>query len=208
MKRKKIVIKNFLKPTVPDASPRGISPVSSRLPSEIEILYFTSPRTAKNGSPDLSQGEVNRKPRPKGRRIFRLVHIIAAMIAFLTIVSFFGFSLLAEIMGNNEFIIKVKTTILYCLPILIIAMPAVAVSGNKLAGKSEHPLVLAKAKRMKFIAANGFILIGLAIYLYYHATNEPIDQTFLMVQVVELAFGFTNLMLMGLNIRDGFALSK
>ncbi len=37
---------------------------------KIKILYFTSPRTAENGSSDLSQGEVNRNPRPKDRRIF------------------------------------------------------------------------------------------------------------------------------------------
>lgn len=141
------------------------------------------------------------------RKKIVLAHIIAAMIAFLTIINFFGFSLVAEILGNDAFIIKVKTAILYCLPILIVAMPAIALSGNKLAGRSEHPLVLAKAKRMKFIAANGFVLIGLAIYLYYHAVNKPIDQTFLVVQIMELAFGFTNLVLMGLNMRDGFALS-
>ncbi len=38
-----------------------------------EILYFTSPRTAENGSSDLSKGEVNRKPR--GRAIGELFRL-------------------------------------------------------------------------------------------------------------------------------------
>lgn len=134
-------------------------------------------------------------------------HIIATVIATLTISSFFSFSLIAEIIGEDLFIKQVKTGILYCLPILVIAMPMLAISGKKLAGKSKNPIVAKKMKRMKFIALNGMILISLAIYLYYHAIYKTIDSTFLYVQIVELLIGAVNLGLIVMNINSGLKLS-
>lgn len=135
------------------------------------------------------------------------VHLTATIIAVLTIINFFGFSLFAEILGQDLFIQQVKTGILYCLPILIVVMPILAISGNKLAGSSRNPLIINKMKRMKFIALNGLILILLAIYLYYHATFKTIDSTFLYVQIVELLFGAVNLGLIAMNINAGLKLS-
>lgn len=134
-------------------------------------------------------------------------HIAGTIIAVLTISSFFSFSLIAEIIGEDLFIKKVKTGILYCLPILVIAMPMLAISGNKLAGNSKNPIVAKKMKRMKFIAFNGIILISLAIYLYYHAIYKTIDSTFLYVQLVEFLIGAVNLGLIVMNINSGLKLS-
>lgn len=136
-----------------------------------------------------------------------LAHILGTIIAFLTIITFFSFSLVAEIIGDHQLIKIVKTNILYLLPILIIVMPMLVVSGKKLAGKSRSPLVLKKLKRMKFITANGIILISLAIYLYIHANYKTINTSFLIAQITELLFGFTNLTLIGLNIKTGLKLS-
>lgn len=135
------------------------------------------------------------------------VHILATVIATLTISSFFSFSLIAEIKGENMFIKQVKTGILYCLPILVIAMPLLAISGKNLATNTNNPVVALKMKRMKFIAFNGLILISLAIYLYYHAVYKSIDRTFLYFQIVELLFGAINLGLIILNIISGLKLS-
>ncbi|MEM0517210.1 MULTISPECIES: hypothetical protein [Aequorivita] len=135
------------------------------------------------------------------------IHIATTVIAALTIANFFTFSLIAEIIGDADFIKQVKTVILYCLPVLIIAMPLLALSGKRLAGKSINPLVLQKQKRMKFVAINGLLLISLAIYLYYHANFKTIDTTFFTVQGIELLLGAVNLSLIGLNIRAGLRLS-
>lgn len=141
------------------------------------------------------------------RRTILTVHIIATVIAALTIANFFTFSLIAEIKGSPNFIKQVKTAILYCLPILIIAMPILALSGKKLAGNSKNPLVVQKQKRMKFVAINGVLLISLAIYLYYHANFKVIDTTFLIAQITELFLGAINLGLIAMNIRAGMKLS-
>ena len=134
-------------------------------------------------------------------------HITATIIAFLTIGSFFSFSLFAEIIGEELFIKQVKIVILYCLPILVITMPMLAISGKKLAGNSKNPIVSKKMTRMKFIAFNGMVLITLAIYLYYHAIYKTIDSTFLYVQILELLIGTVNLGLILMNINSGLKLS-
>ena len=136
-----------------------------------------------------------------------IAHVTATIIAFLTISSFFSFSLFAEIIGEHLFIKQVKTAIFYCLPILVIAMPMLAISGKKLAGNSKNPIVSKKMTRMKFIAFNGMILISLAIYLYYHAIYKTIDSTFFYVQIVELLIGTVNLGLIVMNINSGLKLS-
>lgn len=141
------------------------------------------------------------------RKYILIIHITATIIAALTIANFFTFSLIAEIYGNPLFIKQVKTTILYALPLMIIAMPMLVISGKKLAGKSKSPLVIIKQKRMKFIAINGVMLISLAIYLYYHANFKIIDTTFLVLQILELTLGLTNLILLGSNIKTGMKLS-
>ncbi|WP_149303814.1 hypothetical protein [Pareuzebyella sediminis] len=141
------------------------------------------------------------------RKTIVKAHIIATSIAVLTIGCFFSFSLIAEIIGNQEFIKQVKTGILYCLPVLLFAMPILGITGKKLAGKSQSPIVATKMKRMKFVAFNGIILISLAIYLYFRAINNNIDSTFLYVQIIELLFGAINLTLIGLNIKAGMKLS-
>nr|WP_321413718.1 hypothetical protein [uncultured Allomuricauda sp.] len=141
------------------------------------------------------------------RKTIVKAHIVATAIAVLTIASFFSFSLIAEIMGNPEFIKQIKTGILYCLPVLLFAMPLLGITGKKLAGKSKSPIVTTKMKRMKFIAFNGVILISLAIYLYFRANDNNIDRTFLYVQIIELLFGAINLTLLGLNIQSGMKLS-
>ncbi|MBA6154287.1 hypothetical protein [Gelidibacter maritimus] len=135
------------------------------------------------------------------------VHIVATIIATVTISCFFSFSLVAEITGKDLFIKQVKTGILYCLPLLLIAMPVLAISGKKLAGNSKHPIVAKKMKRMKCIAFNGIILMSLAIYLYYHAIYKTIDDTFLYVQLMELLIGAVNLGLIIRNINSGLQLS-
>ena len=55
-------------------------------------------------------------------------HLIATIIAALTILTFFSTSLFAEIKGDEALIKSVKAFILYALPIMIIAMPALKIA--------------------------------------------------------------------------------
>ncbi len=76
-------------------------------------------------------------------------------------------------------------------------------------GKRKDALALTKKRRMPFIAANGIvILLPAAVYLQNKAVTGTFDTMFYAVQVIELLAGAINLVLMGLNIRDGRAMTK
>lgn len=141
------------------------------------------------------------------RKTFVSIHVTATMVAMLSIATFFISSILAEISGDEALIRQVKEAIFFSLPLLLVAMPTLGISGNKLAGKSNHPIVLLKQKRMKFIIMNGIILTSLACFLYYRSHYQSIDTVFLGVQFAEFGFGLINLSLIGLNINSGLKLS-
>ena len=136
-----------------------------------------------------------------------MMHIAATIIATITIGTFFLSSVVAEIAGNDTFIREVKERILFTLPVLLMAMPAIGITGNKLAGNSQSSLVKTKQRRMKFVFVNGVTLIILASFLYYHSRYKTIDTVFMVAQLVELALGLTNLVLISLNIKSGLQLS-
>lgn len=141
------------------------------------------------------------------RKTLVIIHVVATFIAAITIAAFFLSSLAAEINGSETAIRKVKETILFSLPVLLLAMPALGATGNILAGKSQHPLVVTKKKRMKVVFVNGLLLISLACFLYYRSHYHTMDGVFLAAQVTEFALGLTNLVLIGLNARSGLQLS-
>ena len=142
-----------------------------------------------------------------GRKSVLKLHLAGTILAVLTISTYFFSSLTAEVIGNEYIIKVVKAGIFYSLPVLIIVMPILAISGNKLAGNSKNKVIQQKKRRMKVIMGNGFLLVSLAVYLYYHVSFKSINFLFYLLQIVELSLGLANLVLMVLNIRSGFMLS-
>lgn len=137
------------------------------------------------------------------------IHASAGVIGFLTILSFWSSTVISELFTSYETIASVKTMVLWGMCVLIPAMIIAGASGMNLGQKRKDPLTHAKKKRMPFIAANGLlILVPAAIYLQSKATSGSFDTTFYTVQAIELITGATNLTLMGLNIRDGRAMTK
>jgi hypothetical protein len=136
-------------------------------------------------------------------------HLIAGLLATLMIATFFLATILVESFGSHEAVAAVKSLIV--LPGLFILVPAIAATGGSgfyLSKSRQGRLVDAKKKRMPFIAANGlFVLIPCAIVLDRLAAAGEFDTAFYTVQALELVAGATNLVLMGMNIRDGLTLS-
>ncbi len=137
------------------------------------------------------------------------IHATAGVIGFLTILTFWSSTVISELFTAHETIAVVKTMILWGMCILIPAMSIAGASGMNLGQKRRDQLTAAKKKRMPFIAANGLlILVPAAIYLQSKAVSGSFDTMFYAVQAIELIAGATNLTLMGLNIRDGRAMTK
>ena len=76
-----------------------------------------------------------------GRKSVLKLHLAGTILAVLTISTYFFSSLTAEVIGNEYIIKVVKAGIFYSLPVLIIVMPILAISGNKLAGNSKNKVI-------------------------------------------------------------------
>lgn len=136
------------------------------------------------------------------------IHAIAGGIGFLTILVFMSSTILSELFGSHETISAVKKAILWGLCVMIPAMAVVGGSGFSLAAERSEDPVPAKKKRMPIIGANGLlVLVPMAFVLEARASSGQFDTTFYIFQGVELIAGALNLTLMGLNIRDGLALT-
>ena len=137
------------------------------------------------------------------------VHLVAGILAPLCLITFFLSTVLTELFGSHAAVAQLKSLIVS--PGLWIMIPAMAAAGGSgmFLGKSRKGrLVESKQKRMPFIAANGLlVLVPCAIVLNRWAAAGSFDTTFYIVQVVELVAGATNLVLMGLNVRDGLRMA-
>ena len=62
---------------------------------------------------------------------------------------------------------------------------------------------------MKIVALNGMlVLLPSAVFLATKAGAQEFDTVFWIVQAAEIVAGATNITLISLNAKDGFALSK
>lgn len=140
--------------------------------------------------------------------MLRRVHPIAGVVGFVTILIFWTSTAASEMFGSVETITAVKQAIPWGLLILAPALAITGATGFRMAGASTDPRVLKKKRRMPFIAGNGLlILVPAALYLAALASRGEFGNVFYGVQAIELVAGAINLMLMGLNIRDGLRLT-
>lgn len=134
----------------------------------------------------------------------KVIHPVAGVLAILTIATFWLSTALTELFASQAVVIVVKTAIPWGFLLLIPALAAAGGSGFALAKGRRGGLIGAKIKRMPLIAANGIlILIPSALFLASKARAAEFDTIFYAVQALELVAGAVNIMLLGLNIRDG-----
>ena len=141
--------------------------------------------------------------------MIRLIHPIAGAIAMVTIAAFWVSTVLAELSAPAATVTAVKSTIPWALLLLIPALLATGGSGLSLAkGRPRAGLVGTKMKRMRLIAANGLlVLVPSALFLASRAAAGDFDTAFYAVQALELSAGAANLVLLGLNMRDGLKMT-
>lgn len=134
----------------------------------------------------------------------KIIHAAAGALALLTIAVFWLSTALSELFAPAATVTAVKTAIPWGFLLLIPALAATGGSGFALARGRRTGLVGAKAKRMRFIAANGLlVLIPAALFLAAKARAGQFDTAFYAVQALELIAGAANIALLGRNMRDG-----
>lgn len=137
----------------------------------------------------------------------RKVHAGAASLALLFIATFWTSTVVAELFLSITAVTLVKQGIAYALLGFIPVIAITGASGFSMGGKSTYPPIVAKRRRMAFIAGIGLlVLVPAAIFLSVRAQAGSFDSIFYSVQVLELGAGAVNLVLIGLNFRDGLRL--
>jgi hypothetical protein len=135
------------------------------------------------------------------RPVLVRVHLVAAVGAVVVIVTFLISSTVTELIGTAGEVHALRHDIMLGLPLLIACLATVALTGRRLGGRSKAPVVRRKQRRMQLVAAIGLvILVPCAVVLNYRAMSA--------LEITELAAGALNLALLGLNFRDGRALTR
>lgn len=137
------------------------------------------------------------------------VHKGAGIAGMALIATFWISTVTSELFMTHAEIAWVKSAILMAVPFLVASMAAAGASGARLAGANPNPWARRKQKRMMIAAANGLlVLVPAAVFLWWKASAGAFDVGFYAVQTVELIAGPANLVLLGLNARDGMRLAS
>ena len=137
------------------------------------------------------------------------IHAVAGAIAMTLIVIFWTSTLISEVALSLTVVAAVKQFIVYGLFILVPCLAITGGSGVALSQPGARGMVKRKKKRMAFAAINGLVLmIPLAVFLNIKAGRGEFDMVFYTAQVAELSVGIIQLVLLGLNFRDGMRMRK
>jgi len=137
------------------------------------------------------------------------LHAAAGTLGLALIASFWLSTVWAETLGTPAQIAWVKGTILYGLALLIPALAIAGAGGAALARSRRGPAVTRKTRRMRIAALNGLlVLVPSAIFLAQKSGAGALDTAFYTVQLLELAAGATNILLLTANVRDGLAMTR
>jgi len=138
----------------------------------------------------------------------KIIHPVAGALAILTIATFWLSTAVTELFASQAVVTAVKAAIPWGFLVLIPALAAAGGSGFFLSRGRRSPLVEAKMRRMRVIAANGIlILIPAALFLAFKAKGGEFDAAFYAAQAIELAAGAINLALLVRNTRDGLRMT-
>jgi len=141
---------------------------------------------------------------PKENIVKPKPHAISGLVSFAFIACFWTSTLVSELLLSNGAVASVKQAIVYAFAVFIPCMIVTGATGFAMGGRSTRPRLVAKRRRMPFIALNGIlVMIPAALFINSKASSGEFDTWFYVVQLVELLAGAVNLSLMGLNIRDG-----
>ena len=136
------------------------------------------------------------------------MHAVAGVLGFLLIVTFTISTGISEAFGSHETIATVKTWVFRGMFVLVAALLAAGGSGVSLLGKRTDTLALTKQKRgpIAFMTTL-LVLLPCSYVLSRLASAGSIDGWFYVLEPLELAASTVVIVMVGLNIRDGLALT-
>lgn len=138
------------------------------------------------------------------------LHAAAGALSMITIAGLQAWLALGETSGYPDDIAAQRQGALWVMGLVLIpALMAAGGSGTWLGRGWRSPLAVAKARRMKIVAALGAgLLVPLAVALWWLAANGMIEGRFVLLQRIETLAALTNLLLLAQNFADGLRLRR
>ena len=137
-----------------------------------------------------------------------VLHAASGTLAMLCIASFWVSTAVSELFLDHSAVAFVKRAIVFGLFLLVPLLILTGLTGTILGKDRRESLIAKKTRRMRVVAANGLlVLVPAALVLNGMGAAGRFDAAFFAVQSVELAVGIVQMVLMGLNLRDGLRLS-
>lgn len=136
------------------------------------------------------------------------IHAIAGVIGFICIITFVTSTAISAVVGGPESYTAMKGAIYKGMFVLILALLAAGGTGVNLLGKRNEVLALSKQKRgpISFMTSL-LVLLPCAYILSIRSAAGNLGGLLYLVQFVELAASGVVIAMVGLNIRDGLALT-
>jgi CDGSH-type Zn-finger protein len=136
------------------------------------------------------------------------MHAVAGVVGFLLVVTFTMSTALSELIGSHETIATVKTWVFRGMLVLLPALIGAGATGVSLLGKRTDSLALTKQKRGPIAFMTSLlVLLPCSYFLSSMASEGSFDKWFYGLQALELAASSVVVVMIGLNIRDGLALT-
>ena len=137
------------------------------------------------------------------------VHAAAGGLALVTILGLQTFLALAET-GYAADLAASRAAALWVVALLLVPALALAGASGAWLGRGRRgPLLAAKARRMQAVAALGLVvLLPLAVALWWLAARGMVEGRFALLTRIETLAALTNVLLLGLNLRDGLKMRR
>jgi len=146
--------------------------------------------------------------RPPISKFASILHRVAAVVVLGLLLGFWCLTLSAEVFSDHAGIASAKRTIAFGVLALVPVMATLGLSGRALARKSTKGLAGKKLRRMRWIGANGVLVLApCALCLAWLAGRGSFGSSFYLVQALELVAGAFNVVLIAKNARDGLLLA-
>ena len=137
-----------------------------------------------------------------------VLHAASGALAMICIAVFWISTAVSELFLDHPAVAFVKRGVVFGLFLLVPLLIVTGLTGTRLGKGRREPLIAKKTRRMRIVAANGLlVLVPAALALNGMAASGRFDAAFFAVQAVELSVGIVQMVLMGLNLRDGLTLS-
>lgn len=138
------------------------------------------------------------------------LHAAAGGVAMLTILGLQVFIGWREASGYPADLAVARTVALWVMALLLIpALITAGATGARLGRGWRGPVVATKLARMKVIAGlGGLVLVPLAIGLWFLASRGWIDGRYHLLTRLETLAALSNVLLLGLNLRDGLKMRR